>query len=767
MAAPCAFPKVMRSLARSFFSLKQWRARWRVLAAGLLFAGLAVATVRTYDDARDRERAREQAERKSKGKSKLSAQQKNQAARALENEINKALNRTAEGAAVRAVWIEDPSRKNSDTFADTASLRLAGWDSQDGGYRQIMTKPGNYGRPLFTPNGNFVIYTDKQVTRKGGKKHLRPRIHIVGWDGDDPHEIAEGFAVDVRYDPQDGRTWVYALEKILPAKNVSLAGTHLFRFPLDKPALRESVWDRTPLSVDNIQLSRDGSRFAGLFPWPHAGVGDIEDAAWRKLENGCWPSMAPDDSYVTWVFDGPHRNLRLFSPDGARRWTINLSSVPGVKGKETYHPRWSNHPRFLTFTGPYMGKKKGSRNAIGSGGKTAEVFVCKLDEKLEKIDSFTRLTHNGSGDFYPDVWISSGSTAALKTFVQKPHAPIRNANAWPVSIDNVRFIWENRQASNELPGEARREGCELNARDVARLTPFHTALLDGGWFEVGEASNASIAAGVRQDGALAVQFVLTEWGAAPLGTAQPLLAWETLEGEPYFQLVRQGGILRAALGRGAERVEHEISHPVAAAAPASVALSLHDGRWAFALNGQAVGGEKPADPKLLAEWPMGRLVLGGRSAPDKGWRASIERLSVHTAKFSAGQWAAQAKQNQEAVKSRAWPGRIRVRARLLEATEPDLERLDTYHRMLADHTYEVTSVLEGSCQDKKLLVLHWVALDDRAVPGYPREIGKEYELALESYKDHPELEGELTDLASSEFGLPMYVDAATPPGPVP
>ena len=70
------------------------------------------------------------------------------------------------------------------------------------------------------------------------------------------------------------------------------------------------------------------------------------------------------------------------------------------------------------------------------------------------------------------------------------------------------------------------------------------------------------------------------------------------------------------------------------------------------------------------------------------------------------------------------PPRLRLRARVIEATAPDPSTLDTYHRMLVDHTYEVESVLEGSLDAKKIAVLHWAVLDDRAVPGFPRTVGQ-------------------------------------------
>jgi hypothetical protein len=87
--------------------------------------------------------------------------------------------------------------------------------------------------------------------------------------------------------------------------------------------------------------------------------------------------------------------------------------------------------------------------------------------------------------------------------------------------------------------------------------------------------------------------------------------------------------------------------------------------------------------------------------------------------------------------------------------------------MLVDHTYEVTAVLEGALEAKKIAVLHWGVLDRQLVPGVPQPVGSEVELTLEPHADHPELQGELTDLTSDEFGLPLFLDVTTPhtPGP--
>ncbi len=72
----------------------------------------------------------------------------------------------------------------------------------------------------------------------------------------------------------------------------------------------QTVWSSSIIqALPSFQLSRDGKLAASTFPWPSSGVAELPDVAWRKHRDGCWPSMAPDDSYISWTFDGPHRNL--------------------------------------------------------------------------------------------------------------------------------------------------------------------------------------------------------------------------------------------------------------------------------------------------------------------------------------------------------------------------------------------------------------------------------------------------------------------------
>ena len=193
---------------------------------------------------------------------------------------------------VRAVWVQDQGG-GSDTFARGTNLALAGYDSADGRERVLSSARGNYFKPLFTPDGNQVVFSD----------FVKNETYVIDWNGKNRRPLGAGVAVDVWQDPATGRVWIYTLDGPHPGGRRATRNP-LKRFHLDQPLQRELIWDKTELSWSNIQLSHDGKRAGGLFPWPQAGILDLETRSWQKKARGCWTSLSPDNQYRLWVFDG-------------------------------------------------------------------------------------------------------------------------------------------------------------------------------------------------------------------------------------------------------------------------------------------------------------------------------------------------------------------------------------------------------------------------------------------------------------------------------
>ncbi len=290
-------------------------------------------------------------------------------------------------APIKVVWCRQQSGTD-DVFAKKAGFLLMGFDPQDRpAERVILNGPGSYHKPLFSSTGDRIVFTD---VPKG-------TIYAVNWDGTGLTELSSGLAEEVWADPETGIEWVYKMSVTTDMKNPA---HEAWRFQLDNPAVEEVVVTDMPLNADHIQLSQDGAYMCVQHPWPQIGALHVESGEVKEVGKGCWPAMAPDNSYLMWIFDGPHRNLIFHSLDG-KRWVVNINGASGINGVEVYHPRWGNLDRFLCMTGPY-------RRGVYKGGADVSVYVGRFNEKLTKVDEWVQVSDRKAADFYPDVWVKPG-----------------------------------------------------------------------------------------------------------------------------------------------------------------------------------------------------------------------------------------------------------------------------------------------------------------------------------------------------------------------
>ena len=293
---------------------------------------------------------------------------------------------------IRVVWVQDMG-DGRDVFAQGGNLRLMGLDTTDGqGERAILGALGNYSKPLITPRGDRVVYSDL----------IRRKISVVNWDGSGLRELSAGFGLAVWRDPRDGREWLYYGYGEGTAGNEHCPA--VYRMLLDGSGSPELIWNKTPVSVHSFQVSADGRMAGGLFPWPAGGIAQLPNQTWTKLGSGCWTGLSQDNTYTFWIFDEAHRNLYITNASGGQGRTINISSAPGIGGYEVYHPRWGSHPRIMAMTGPYKVGTKSNR--ITGGGTEVEIYVGRFNANFTAIESWQRITQNSRADFFPDVWIS-------------------------------------------------------------------------------------------------------------------------------------------------------------------------------------------------------------------------------------------------------------------------------------------------------------------------------------------------------------------------
>lgn len=313
------------------------------------------------------------------------------------------------GARTRVVWVQGDG---TDAFAMGTNFVLMGLDTDDGrGERPLVDQRGSFAKPLFLPGGDRLVYSTSPAA--GG-----PEVFILNWDGSGLRRLATGFALSVWRDPADGREWLY----VGTDHDEEFDFANVWRFPVDDPVRRELVWNQSKVGRDTFQVSADGRVAGGVFPWPHVGVGDLPNGTFRRVADGCWTALANPGPPVLWYMDGAHRNLTLVDLETDRRWSLPINQAPGFRNPEVYHPRWTNHPRFLAITGPY---DQGGANQVRTGGTQTEVHVGRFSTDYTRVEAWARATHNDGGDLYPDVWIDAS---------RSPH-PLRVDGAVGPAVD--------------------------------------------------------------------------------------------------------------------------------------------------------------------------------------------------------------------------------------------------------------------------------------------------------------------------------------------
>ncbi|MBI2437404.1 MAG: hypothetical protein HYV36_01125 [Lentisphaerae bacterium] len=703
--------------------------------------------------------------------------------------------RTLTAEKIRVVWCQDVG-DGADADAEGVHLRLMGYCSEDGrGERLILPEPANYSKPLLTPRGERIVFSNPR----------EQKIYVVKFDGSGLRAFADGFALAVWEDPLNGNEWVYAGTAV----SNSTALKHIRRQLLNQPSVSEPVWDRTLLDIDNFQLSADGRRASGSYPWPACGILELPNGAAEKFGVGCWPSLAPDNSYRLWFFDGAHRNLTLCDTVTGRRWVIHLSHAPGIEGFEVYHPRWSSHPRFMVMTGPY--KEGEGDNRIRAGGAGVEIHIGRFSHDFQKIEQWVQLTHNTNADFSPDVWIAGSRAGIGKPPATPTVAAPAVAVSWPGRTDNLVFLWENRSKNNEVldPESGQKRICRTEPRGLARYGRFLEMDTAGGAF-VAESGADELLAGCLKSYQFGIEALITATRTSQSGpTRSGLSINHHSEGPARIMACSSGpDSFNFILGQEQDRLVFRLrtaTNQVAALDPVfdlgaitadkpyHVVISYRPGELSGYINGKQV----LAESIEAGHWGRQHLIFGnewtGEYAAEGGLpayaRAPARELGQVS--VSAGNWAGKLEgialytrwiDPQEArrkfeLSGERLPGRKPATRLALSARPVELARIPTpaaiapYRRALVVNRYEVVQEAQGlpsasrgrgalRATEGQIMVAHWAILDGRVLPTAARDKSKTYPLVLEPFDEHPELEGERLIMESDEFRLSLYYEVA-------
>lgn len=645
-------------------------------------------------------------------------------------------------AGARIVWVRQVGGEmGSDPFCKGEQLVLMGLDMKDGtGERRLLPQVGSYRKPLFTPDGTGVVFT----------RYRDNAFYHVNWDGSALRKIGDGHASEVWRDPE-GHVWVYYMEGELVTD--AFQGKPVMRCRLDDPGIKEQVWDKTLVSTDNFQLSKDGTKAAGLYPWNQAGMVDIPARSLHLLGKGCWTSMSPDNRYLMWMFDGSHKNLLLRSLDGSFKRKIRINTTPELEQYEVYHPRWSNHPGFFAMTGPY--RQQGEYNAITGGGEKINLYVGKFAADYEKVERWYRITNTPEADFFPDLWLgsmlASENDEDTEIVSGEGQAGFQNDDLWPESREALVYVWRNGKTLNAIEIEGNYYTFNAIRKGRAKYGRFHEMNVASGFFS-GKDSDQLLTAAVQQSHAFTLMLNVRPSSMQSSKEGIILVKGEVAliqkEATLYFQYA-EGGCIDLI------EIAPEQNHFIA------VTYTPREG-IGFYHQGKRIplpDDEQPDSIKFHAFSNI-PLTFGGMPSGAMDWAGGIDYIAWYSRSLSSDEieraYDAYASR-QPLAREEAIP-RFVVDARLLEMSSmPTPQGIAPYRSALVEYLYKVVNVIDGQLDEHdQIIVQHWAILDAVAYP-LDRTAGETYRLTLESLDDHPELEGERI---SSELIEPVdsYLD---------
>ena len=665
----------------------------------------------------------------------------------------------------KAVWVR--SDKGDDPWLRGDFGHLCGIDSERGaGERVLVEGPESIVRPLLCPDGKTVVYSRREHGT-GDDDSFGFRIFATDWDDPNPRELGDGIGLQVKRDDLDGRIWVYAGVEFQNREAVS--ANRLIRFPLDDPASVEEVWDAARVSVDNIQFSADGSKFVATFPWPDGGIADVRTGRWQQSEEGCWPSLAPGDSGVSWVFDGHHRNLQILPP-GREPYTIRINTGQGMDGYEVYHPRWTNDAAFFTCTGPYLKGTGGMR--IGEGGNGVEVYIGQFDPTLSEVVAWHQVTDNEFADFYPDVWVEGGEETRIEPENMRAARRLAGGDpglheSWPGAESGLIFQWENRRkATGMVDGHQR--SFQMLAKGRARFGPHGEMLTRGGYFICADGVGAEIASAVRSADGFTVEALITPHSTQQVG-ARNILSLSRNATDRNFLLAQSGSGLSVWMRsmkscEAAEKSRFDFGE-------------LEEGRTYHVLISGGVGtldcyldGELYQSKRGLFDgfgsWIPHELIVGDEWGGDRNWDGGIEAVAMFRREVDAEEARHHYELATKMIQGREPVPRASVVGRLIKAGEiPSLAGLGAYRRHLSAYVYAVEHVFEGDADlgGRRIVAYHWTVMDKEPSTGYPRKEGMSYSLLLEPLAAHAQLAQESKDDVEDIelIGAPMYLDVGS------
>jgi hypothetical protein len=295
------------------------------------------------------------------------------------------------GRRVKVVWNQGAENAQKVMFLDT----------KDGVIQELPIAMGS--APLLTQDGRWVLVS-------AGKAPNDRKVIVYDIESKKTIETPAGPGnnlLAVWQDPKTKRTWVYVNDCGDKGEQWNVPAGKIFRFTVDKPAERELFWERTSSHI-YLMFSADGTRACMEPNWSNIGQLNVvydaqgkcdqDKSTFKPIGGGCFPSLAPDNSYRMFRLEGDHRAISMTDADGANPRKVEVTGMltEAQKANNTWLTRWSADPRFLTLVAP--------------AGPNAQIWMGRFDENVTKIEEWARVSaEKGPQCWQSHAWVEPGT----------------------------------------------------------------------------------------------------------------------------------------------------------------------------------------------------------------------------------------------------------------------------------------------------------------------------------------------------------------------
>ncbi len=633
------------------------------------------------------------------------------------------------------------------------------FDTNEGKERVVVTDPKVCISPCMTHDGDKILFMGPDQT-----------TWVVDWNGRNLKQIYKGrhfYVMGTSWDPKTATEWVYAGDSMsreapeeIKEKGISASedsSLSIYRFNLKDPANRTLVWDKIPINRRG-SISPDGAFLIGEFPWPNCGVAGLPNGNFKMFAQGCNANLAPDGSGMFFNLIGDHRNLNMYNKDGGRMGgNITVNSIPGCEKdprQAVWRPRWSNNVRFFSLQSADL-------------GPDADISLGEFDESFTSVKSWVRITDTSEYDAESLAWIEPEKGEMPKqggVVIGNPDVAgaLVSADDWLTSREGLIFLWRNGERLKFPAMALDRNGEQITAyapivRGSALYGPNYEMMLRGGSF-VAHGVGESLSAAVTRAGMVTFEAYVRPPSVVSTSEVGRLVSYAGAGGT-MFAVGQKGNTLmigRRAANMTADKTGWVPLMTVPDAKPFHLVVSCDAKQITVYRDGQEAG-RVPAR-MVAAVWSPGQLVFGSNWEGKESWGGRLEGMAFYNRAMPAEEAAGNAGKYRALVAARKPIESLRVKATLVARSESKTN-IDPYFRALALFEYKVNKVLSGNYTGQKLYVSTWTVMQKKLLPAATRALQQEYELVVEPFTAHPELEPELqSDTLDRDFEIPVYYE---------